>query len=433
MTSGPAPSGMSAEPAEAPNAPTLRSLLPQFLALFLAMIGFGLALPVLPAFVERLGFAQDAPSSQIATHVGALTSAYALTQMVFAPLWGRWADRHGRDRLVVAGLVGVALSQVIFGLGTSLPLLYGARFVGGAFASGVVVVATAVIADAVPAGSRGRAMAWQGTAVSLGFVAGPALGGLLAQVEWHVALPTRHLVFDGFSVPFLAASGLALVAVPYVIRGPESRRPADAGSTPGAVAAPRRWKDLMQSLGGLLLLVLVAQGGLTLFEAAFALHANGALAFGLGEIGVVFAVCGLVMAVFQGGVVGWLSGRVGEQTQLTVGFGMLGIGLILLPFLVRFAAVLSTVALLALGVALVTPNLLALATDWSGASTGAGLGLANTAAGVGQITGPLVGGVLYGWQAELPFLLAGAVALGASAGVRRLDDRGSLMSHGVVR
>jgi DHA1 family multidrug resistance protein-like MFS transporter len=391
-----------------------RSLLLLFFALFLAMIGFGLTLPVLPAFVERLALGSAATPGRVALHVGTLTSAYALTQLVLAPLWGWWSDRHGRKTLVVLGLIGVALSQVAFGLGSSLELLYGARLVGGAFAAALVVAATAAVADAVPEGERGRAMAWLGTAVSLGFVAGPALGGLLARDAWRVALTPGALVFDGFSVPFFVAAGLTLAAVPLVAAYLPQSKPATASAR--AARLPVRWGRLAHRLGGVLALVLVAQAALTLFEAVFALYADRVLDFGLREIGIAFALCGGVMAVFQGGAVGWLSGRVRVRVQIALGFGMLGVGLLLLPVLTRVPAVLAAVSLLALGVAFVTPNLLTLAADRSGPEAGTGLGLLGTAGGLGQILGPLVGSLLFAWQVDLPFLAAGGVALAVAAG-----------------
>ena len=389
------------------------------------MIGFGLTLPVLPAFVERLALGRAATPGRVALHVGALTSTYALAQLVLAPLWGGWSDRHGRKALVVLGLVGVALSHVAFGLGTSLALLYGARLVGGAFAAALVVAATAAVADAVPAGERGRAMAWLGTAVSLGFVAGPALGGLLARGAWHVTLTLGHLVFDGFSVPFFVAAGLTLAVVPLVGHSLPNSTP---NSTPTAASArlarlPVPWRPLARRLGGVLALALISMTVLTLFEAVFALYADRELDFGLREIGVAFALCGLVMAVFQGGAVGWLSGRVGVRIQVALGFGLLGVGLLALPFLTRVPTVLAAVSVLALGVALVTPNLLTLAADRSGPQAGAGLGLLNAAVGLGQILGPLVGSLLFAWQADLPFRVAGLVALAVAAGTVVLRRR----------
>lgn len=398
-----------------------RYLLLLFVALFLAMIGFGLTLPVLPAFVERLALGRAATPGRVALHVGALTSAYALAQLVLAPLWGGWSDRHGRKTLVVLGLVGVALSHVAFGLGTSLPVLYGARLVGGAYAAALVVAATAAVADAVAEGERGRAMAWLGTAVSLGFVAGPALGGLLARDAWHVTLTRGHLVFDGFSVPFFVAAGLTLAVVPLVAVYLPGSEPAAASER--AARLPVQWRLLTRRLGRVLALALISMATLTLFEAVFALYADRKLGFGLREIGVAFALCGLVMAVFQGGAVGWLSGRVGVRVQIALGFGLLGVGLLALPFLSRVPTVLAAVSVLALGVALVTPNLLTLAADRSGLQAGTGLGLLNTAVGLGQILGPLVGSLLFAWQADLPFWVAGLVSLAVAAGTVVLRRR----------
>src|SRR5690606_8501985 len=200
-----------------------------------------------------------------------------------------------------------------------LGLLYGARLAGGAFAAALVVAASAAVADAVPEGERGRAMAWLGTAVSLGFVAGPALGGLLARDAWHVALTPGHLVFDGFSFPFFVAASLTLAAVPLVARYlPSQSLPETKPATVPEGGARRTvgWGSSGRRLGGVLAPVLVAQAALTLFEAVFALYADRVLDFGLREIGVAFALCGLVMAVFQGGAVGWLSGRVRVRVQI---------------------------------------------------------------------------------------------------------------------
>lgn len=401
------------------GAPSLADLFPLFLALFLAMIGFGLTLPVLPRFVERLAIGPSATSAGVALHVGALTSAYAFSQILFGPLWGWWSDRHGRRPVVVLGLVGVAVSQVTFGLGTSLTVLYGARLLGGAFAAAVVVAATAAIVDRLPVGSRGRAMAWQGTAISLGFVAGPALGGLLAREAWHLRLSAGHLVFDGFSVPFFVAAGLTLAALPPILRLAEPDPGERIQETPDTLAA---WRSLIRRLGGVLALMIVAQAALTLFEAVFALYADRVLGFGLMEIGIAFALCGLVMAVFQGGAVSWLAGRVSVRLQLSTGFAMLGGGLLILPMMNRVMSVLGAVSLLALGVALITPNVLTLAADRSGSWAGSGLGVLNTSAGLGQVVGPLVGGILFGVGAELPLLLAGAITLAVAIATFHMLD-----------
>ncbi len=256
-------------------------------------------------------------------------------------------------------------------------------------------------------------MAWLGTAQSLGFVVGPMLSSLLTQRDWHLDLSTSHFVFDGFSIPFFVAAGLAVGTMPLVIGGlPESLK------TVRSLASARphgQWTVLGLRLKTLLVLVLFSQGSLALFEAVFALYADRVLRMGLAEIGYAFALCGLVMAVFQGGAVGFLSGHVRARHQVAAGFGMLGAGLLLLLVVRSGPAVLWMVGLLALGLALITPNLLTLIANHSEPYTGAGLGLRNAFGSLGQVIGPLLGGLLFGWQAGLPFLATAGLALAIAA------------------
>lgn len=400
-----------------------KRLLLLFFSLFIAMIGFGITLPALPFFVERLALGGNASPESVAFHVGALTSAYALTQLALAPLWGLWSDRHGRKPLVVIGLGGFALAQAVFGLGTSLPLLYGARLAGGVFSAALLTASSAYVADTLSEEMRGRGMAWLGTAQSLGFVVGPMLSSLLARRDWHLDLTPGHLVFDGFSIPFFVAAGLAIVTMPLVIGGlPESLK---ATLSPASTGPRMPWTVLGMRLKGVLALVLFSQGALALFEAVFALYADRVLRLGLAEIGYAFALCGLVMAVFQGGAVGFLSGHIRPRHQVAAGFGMLGTGLLLLLLVRSAPVVLWMVGLLALGLALITPNLLTLIANRSGLHTGAGLGLRNAFGSLGQVTGPLLGGVLFGWQTSLPFLATAGVALGLAIGIWSLGRRSS--------
>jgi len=387
-----------------------KRLLVLFFALFIAMIGFGIALPALTFFVERLAFEGSISFEALAMHVGALTSAYAVTQLGFAPLWGRWSDRKGRKPLVVAGLVGFAVAQVAFGLGTTLPVLYGARLVGGAFAAALLTASAAYVADWLPEEHRSWGMAWRNTAISLGVVVGPAMSGFLALSDIHIDLKTEHLVFDGFSVPFFAAAGLALATVPAVLRWlPES-----LSSTPRAAEARhgRWWFDLGEKLKGLMLLVFVSAFALALFEAVFTLFAVQTLNLGMVEIGYAFVLCGIVMAVFQGGVVAYLAGRISEKVQIAAGFLTMGAGLWLLPMSKELPAVFGAVAVLGVGFALISPNLLTLVANRGEPHTGTALGLLNAFTGLGQVAGPLVGGLLFVVNVDRPFEVAGTLILG---------------------
>jgi DHA1 family multidrug resistance protein-like MFS transporter len=188
-----------------------KQLLVLLACLFVVMIGFGITLPVLPFYVERLALAEGATRQSVVIHVGLLTGVYALMQLIFAPLWGRWSDRIGRRPLILIGIAGYVIAQVFFGLATSLWLLYMARILGGILSSATLPVSAAYVADLTTEKERSRGMAWLGTAVSLGVVVGPAIGGLLSRRDWHFDLSAGHFKVDSFSTPFFAAALLARI------------------------------------------------------------------------------------------------------------------------------------------------------------------------------------------------------------------------------
>ena len=190
------------------------------------MIGLGITMPVLPFYVERLALAEGVSQQSVVIHVGLLTGVYALGQLIFAPIWGRLSDRTGRRPLILIGIAGYVIAQVLFGLATSLWLLYAARILGGMLSSATLPVSAAYVADMTTDEERGRGMAWLGTAVSLGFVVGPALGGTLSRRDLHVTARYGHLMIDSFSVPFFAAAALGLLTLVAAMRWlPEPQRP----------------------------------------------------------------------------------------------------------------------------------------------------------------------------------------------------------------
>ena len=181
----------------------------------------------------------------------------------------------------------------------------------------------------------------------------------------------------------------------------------------------------MRGLGPLLGLALVAQFALAMFEATFALHAQAVLKFGPAEMGAVFVMCGLVMAVFQVGASGLLGARVGAMGQIGMGLALMGTSLAVVMVPSRMVPVLAVVGLLALGMALIAPNLSALISTRGGSRVGTALGAQNAANSLGQASGPLVGGALFVWQMNVPYLLSGAVliALALAIGWKALAVR----------
>jgi DHA1 family multidrug resistance protein-like MFS transporter len=394
-----------------------KRLLLLFFCLFLVMIGFGITLPVFALYAERLATAGGASQRGAAVHVGLLTGIYALMQFLFAPLWGRWSDRIGRKPLVLIGIAGFAIAQALFGLANSLWIFYGARIIGGIFSSAMFPAATAYVADVTTEDERSRGMAWEGTAVSLGVVFGPAFGGLLASSNLHLPMGSDRVTIPAFSVPFFAAALLALLSLPVVIRWLPESLPSGVASTAKKLTL-NIWRSLAIQLWPLLALALAAQFGLAMFEATFALHAREMLGYGPAGVGAIFMVCGSVMAVFQGGAVGYLAPRMSAGHQITVGFLLVGIDLAVLLFARSTPLVLTIVGLQALGMALVTPNLTALSSKGQKQQTGAALGLGNAANSLGQAAGAAIGGLLFAVNMRASYSITGVilVAIGILSG-----------------
>ncbi|MBW2094066.1 MAG: MFS transporter [Deltaproteobacteria bacterium] len=401
-----------------------------FFCLFVVMTGYGLTLPVLPYYIERLAVNSEATTGQAAFQVGLLTGVFSLMQFLFAPLWGKWSDRTGRRPLFLIGLIGFALSMILFALGTNLIMLYTARIIGGILSAAVLPIAGAFVADMTSEQDRARGMAWLGSATSLGVVLGPALGAFLSKWGIQRAYSFGYFRIDDFSIPFFSASILAFLALGAAIRWfPESlNRSGDnvqgdgkggfnslePGSKP---TAGRRW------IGPLLALAFLNYFALAIFEGTFALHAKVLINFGAFEMGWIFMVCGLVMAVSQGTLIPTLIGRFGEIPLLPVGFIMMSAGLVFLMRAEQMASVLVFVALFALGVALITPTLASMVSKWAGSDVGKALGQLTAANSLGQAAGPMVGGIMIGWQVHVPYLLT-ALFLGIAAFASLLLIRG---------
>ncbi len=387
-----------------------KHLLVLLASLFVVSIGFGITLPVLPFYAERLAMAAGASHRMMVVHVGLLTGVFSLMQLLFAPLWGRLSDRIGRRPLLLLGIAGYGVAQLLFGLATSLWLLYGARVLGGILASATIPAATAYVADATDDKERGRGMAWLGTAVSLGAVAGPALGGLTTWQDWHLYSRFGHFVISSFSIPFFAAAGLTFLTLIIALRWLPESLPAQPRSVSHNFMSAN-WLDLGRRIWPLLGLSVVSQLGLALFETVFALYAQAKLGYGPAQVGIAFMVCGAVMALFQGLAVGYLSGRVSEMRQLAIGFSLMGVGIALLLLTRTPPQVYEAIGLLALGMAFISPNLSTLTSKRSGSQTGTALGLQNAANNLGQVVGPLVGGALFAWQSASPYVLTSTALL----------------------
>jgi DHA1 family multidrug resistance protein-like MFS transporter len=383
--------------------------------LFVVMTGYGVTLSVLPFHIERMAVVEGISAEEVSVHVGLITGLFALMQFFFAPLWGRLSDSIGRRPVLMTGMLGFALANFLFGLSPNLLMLYFSRFLGGSLSAAVLPVSAALIADLTTESRRGKGMAWMGSVAGLGVMIGPALGGMLAEVNFHGTFQFAFFIFDAFSMPFFAAGILALLALFATIIW--LKEPKTQNDDRKSIPLTKVFREIMKqrSFRILLYFSFLVQFAMSLFEGTFALHSREVMGFGPSEMGLVLMVCGLVMAVAQGGVVSWFIDRIHPRWLLLTGLMLMGTSLALLMIPRSLIPILTFTAGFGLGMALLVPILATMVSRSPATGAGAGLGVQNAVNSLGQAMGPLAGGPLFTLWIHLPYLLAGALLLGSTA------------------
>lgn len=370
-----------------------------FLTLFIDMVGFGIVIPVLPLYAE--GSAFRATPSQLAWIVG----IYSLLQLICAPLFGRISDRVGRKPVLVVSILGTALGFLILGAAQTVWMLMLGRIIDGA-SGGNISTAMACIADVTPKENRSKAMGLVGAAFGLGFVVGPAIGGVLSH---HISL----------SAPFYFAAGLALInAVLVMARLPEtltaeSRARARERATIGEVFAEGRGPMITAILASQMTAII----GFSIMTSLFALYCAKRFGYDTAQVGYLLAYVGLLGALFQGGLLRRLLHRPIEKQLAVIGAGLLAVSLGALPFVPgnSLALLLLACAGISLGNSFITPTLNGLASRSTDAHCqGRLLGLMQSAGSLGRFLGPMIGFALVTHDPDADygrtsFLVSGAI------------------------
>ncbi len=392
------------------------SLFPVLLINFIGTLGFSIVLPFLVFLVLRLG--------GNAIVYGLVAAAYPALQLVGAPILGRWSDRYGRKRILLLSQAGTLCSWMIFAvalfiprtvlahiesstlgaftLTTPLALVFAARALDG-LTGGNVSVANAYVADVTSESERGRSFGRMGVSSNLGFIVGPALASLLGMTRWAETLP----VFAALLISLVATVLVAVVL-------PESNpRVADRKVQRASIRKVfgQDHRDCFEfeqvrrvRLGDalkrprvplLLLLYFVVFLGFNFFYTSFPVHAAGALGWTVTQTGIFFAFLSLTMALVQGPVLSWLSGRFSEAVLITAGNLILGTNFVLMLSRQTRWIYLAAV-LFALGNGIMWPSLVSLLSKAAGDRyQGAVQGFAGSVGGLASVLGLIVGGLLY--------------------------------------
>ncbi|QTY26463.1 MFS transporter [Flavobacterium sp. CS20] len=377
------------------------------LSLFVVMLGYGILLPTLPYYTERLALGANLDTDSINFHIGLLTSIYPLFQLIFVVVWGKLSDRYGRKPIILIGLIGFVIMQLLTCLATSLTMLYIARIFGGIFTSSVIPVSNAFLSDITSKKHRTKIMAWSGVAISSGVIFGPVLGSFLSQTNLHFKYSFWILHLDRFSVPFILVALLGFTVLVILIKSFRNTKLVSR-----FVSGKQKLNfSFSRFFIVLLLLSFVMQFVVTLFETVFSIYGKNQLLFSSNQIGIGFMLCGVVMAVLQPVFATYGEKILTAKQQIGAGLLISGISLIAFPFFGNEIYVYVLIVTFATGGAIVTPNLLSAVSLLSKEKAGSNISVQTSANSVGQILGPIIGTWLIAGGFYYPFIIAGIIII----------------------
>jgi len=380
-------------------------LLVIFITVFIDLIGFGIVIPVLPFYVEGTQF-NATPRA-----VGLLFASYSIMQLIFTPILGRLSDKYGRRPVLFLSLLGTSFGFLILGFATTLWMLFAGRIIDG-ITGGNISTAQAYIADVTTPENRAKGMGMIGAAFGLGFIFGPAIGGILSR--W------------GIHIPFLFAAALAFAnAILLYFTLPETVTPDHPARASAAVG---RWSQLYGALKqkrlayvlSIYFLFIVAFSIMTTSFALFTMYRFG---YDAHDTGWLFVFVGLIGAIIQGGLIGRLVRRFGELALIVAGALLFAASLFTLPFTGPQTGLLTLLlvgASFAVGNSLSTPTLMGLASKSVGRGEQGGvLGVTQSVASLARTVGPLISSAL---------IYSAIQTYGADRKVHHLSDQSLLVT-----
>lgn len=357
-------------------------LLVIFTTVFIDLLGFGIVIPVLPFYAEGTRF-NATPRT-----VGLLFASYSVMQVIFSPVMGRLSDKHGRRPVLLLSILGTSLGFLILGLANTLALLFIGRIIDG-ISGGNISTAQAYIADITTRENRAKGMGLIGAAFGLGFIFGPAIGGILSR--W------------GIGVPFFFAAGLALAnAILLYFTLPETvtkDHPARVSAARGRGLTQLIKAFSQPRLGFVLTIYFFFIVAFSIMTTSFSLYTMFRFGYDAQHNGWLFAYVGLIAVIIQGVLIGGLVKRFGELPLVIVGALFFAGSLFAVPFVGPqsggLLALLIGGGIFSLGNSLATPALNSLASKSVGeAEQGTVLGVTQSIASLARAVGPALAAFL---------------------------------------
>lgn len=357
------------------------------LNLFIAFLGIGLVIPVLPTLMNELQL-----SGKV---IGYLTAAFAIAQLIVSPLAGKAVDKYGRKIMIVLGLFIFGISEFLFGLGKTIEVLFISRVLGGISAAFIMPAVTAFIADITTMETRPKALGYMSAAISTGFIIGPGIGGFLADF--------------GTRVPFYFAGALGITAALLsiiLLREPE-RNTENVENAPDQTSGFKRIFEPMYLIA--FILIFVASFGLAAFESFFSLFVDHKFGFTPTDIAIIITGGAIFGAVAQVALFDRLAQKWGEIKLIRYSLILSGILVFLMTVVSSYFAILLVTCIVFVGFDLFRPAVTSYLSKIAGNEQGFVGGMNSMFTSLANIFGPILGGMLFDIDINYPYYFATVV------------------------
>lgn len=371
------------------------SLFILMLNLFIALLGQGMVIPILPDYLKQFNVA--------GTVAGYLVAAFGTTQFIFSPIGGNLSDKYGRRIMILFGLFFTVISDFVFAISHQLILLYLARVIGGIGIGIMVPSVLAYVADITTRETRSKGMGYLGAAMNLGIVLGPGLGGIIAQF--------------GIRMPYFFASALGLIATLLTFILPETLSLERRRQSKTLEKQESIFKQIMQSFHKpyfkYLLIILVMTFGLVGFETVYALFVQEKYGFSSKDISILITIGAAIGIFVQIWIIEKVIGLLGEHRLIKISLVILSISLILMLIKVNFIYLIIISSIFFTFNSLLRPTVNTLLSNEAGSNEqGFVSGLNTTYMSIGNIVGPIIAGSLFDKQINLPYVISALILLG---------------------
>ena len=358
--------------------------------MFITFNAFGLIVPVMPTYLRTFGVAGQV--------LGFIMAIFALAQFLFSPIAGNLSDRYGRKKLIIFGLIVNGLSQIMMGLSSEIWMLYVSRFITGVGSAFIVPPVMAYAADLTSKEERGKAMGLLGAAISLGFMIGPGIGGLLSNVSLHF--------------PFYFAGSTAILAGIISFMVLPSIKPVIKDQPKQENLIQQMARSFKTSYFVLLVVVFVFSFGIANFQATLTMFLTYKFDYSPTDIAIVMTAGGFVGVIIQGFAINRLFQMFGEMKIILFSLLLAAFSLYGLLYVSGFYIILLVATLFSTATTLIRPAVNTLISQTAGNEQGYAAGMNNSYMSLGTMIGPALAGTLFDWHMNIPFTFGTLILIG---------------------